>query len=187
MPQTLTKANRDTTRAEQQTTDCDIESIYNSLHHELWSLFYAFCGDSERATDALQEAFLRLQQHDRSAIRNPRAWLLRVGRNWLRDVARARKRRPAERLQETPDSMETNDVAATRAECCELIRTGLDQLSERDRQTLVLRYGMQWSAQRIAETLESTATAIDMRLSRARTRLRDILIEQHPEIADFQS
>ena len=65
-----------------------IEALYRAKGGELWALFYTQCSDRERAGDAVQESLLRLQQQDMSTILDKRAWLLRVGRNWLRDVSR---------------------------------------------------------------------------------------------------
>ena len=69
-----------------------IETVYREQGRELWALFYAQCCNAERASDALQESFVRLhEQRNGTPIRDMRAWLLQVGRNWLRDVARRHK------------------------------------------------------------------------------------------------
>ncbi len=83
--------NSKTTTNEEHTVD-QLNTIYKSIGRQLWASFYAFCGNAERASDALQESFLKLQRQDLSTINDPRSWLRRVGRNWLRDVARRTKR-----------------------------------------------------------------------------------------------
>lgn len=154
-----------------------VEQVYERLAHELWALLYAQCCDAERAYDALHEAFLRLQEQNGTPIRDERAWLLRVGRNWLRDVARRQRvaARSVPHLDHVPDSRAEPSSTVADDELHSRVRKGLTQLTSNDREVLVLRYSLGWSSARIAMVLDSTATAVDMRLSRARRRLADLL------------
>lgn len=157
----------------------EIEQLYKDQSRELWALFYAHCSDPERAYDALQESFLRWQAHKGEPIRDVRAWLLRVGRNWLRDVAR--RKSSSTRLTDKLDEQSAKALepsALMESEELRLeVRTALKELKTEDREVLVLRYALSWSSQRIAETLDSSAAAVDMRLSRARRRLAQLLEE----------
>ncbi|MFM7922979.1 MAG: RNA polymerase sigma factor, partial [Planctomycetaceae bacterium] len=63
----------------------EIACFYRENSRELWAIFYSMCSDPERAHDAVQEAFVRLYDHQGEPVRDLRAWLLRVGQNWLRD------------------------------------------------------------------------------------------------------
>ena len=56
-----------------------------------------------------------------------------------------------------------------------LVREKLSELKAEDREVLVLRYAMGWSSIRIGESLQTSAAAVDMRLSRARRRLAAVL------------
>lgn len=153
------------------------EDAYRMLGQELWALLYAHCCDAERAYDALQEAFLRLEEQNGTPIADLRAWLLTVGRNWLRDVAR-RQRHSAESLMSLdhlPGPQAEPSTMAAEAELHRQVRDELKRLRVTDREVLVLRYALGWSSQRIAAVLGSTATAVDMRLSRARRRLAELL------------
>jgi RNA polymerase sigma factor CnrH len=159
----------------------EIEAVYRRDGRELWALFYAQCNDPDRAYDAVQEAFARLQEQNGEIIRDARAWLVRVGRNWLRDVAR--RQRVAAKSSDGLDLLphvETDgrDDPRRQLEHGELlaqVREGLAHLKEEDREVLVLRYALGWSSSRIAKVLESSASAVDMRLSRARKRLAKYL------------
>jgi RNA polymerase sigma-70 factor (ECF subfamily) len=159
-----------------------IEQVYREQGRELWALFYAQCSNADRASDALQESFARLheQLHEKpngTPIRDVRAWLLLVGRNWLRDVARRQKvaAKSSENLDYLPTRTGEPAESALREELRDAVRAGLTELKLADREVLVLRYSLNWSSIRIAEVLETTASAIDMRLSRARKRLAEIL------------
>ena len=165
---------------EQSERSATIEEMYKEQGRELWALFYAHCSDPERAQDALQESFLRLQAHKGEPIRDLRAWLLRVGRNWLRDVARRKSSstKPSDRLDDIAGKRQSDPVSQlVNAELQQHVRDALGELKPEDREVLVLRYALGWSSNRIADALQSTAAAVDMRLSRARRRLAVILEE----------
>jgi RNA polymerase sigma-70 factor, ECF subfamily len=68
--------------------------------------------------------------------------------------------------------------AMERAEAFARIRSTLEELPEGDRDLLTLRYALEYDAARIAELLGINATAVHMRLSRARQRLADRLTAQ---------
>ncbi len=154
-----------------------VQAVYEDHARELWAVFYAQCCDPDLARDALQEAFLRLHSQDRTQLRDVKAWLVRVGRNWLRDVAR-RNRHAASSVDflddfsgEPAGPLEQMEVAETQAR----VRACLSELREDDREALVLRYALGWSSARMATVLGTSAAAIDMRLSRARRRLGELL------------
>ncbi len=163
---------------EQATTwSAKVEAVYRAQNRELWALFYAQCNNADLAYDALQEAFARLQAYQGPELRDIRAWLLRVGRNWLRDVARHRRiaAHSVEYLDETVGTGINPAAIAAQKELQDQVRTALDGLKPDDREVLVLRYALGWPSGRIANVLELSITAVDMRLSRARKRLADIL------------
>lgn len=150
-----------------------VEATYRDQGRELWALFYAQCSDPERAQDALHEAFTRLQQQNGAEIRDVRAWLLRVGRNWLRDVARRQKvaAKPADYLDDKRGDAAEPAALLEDEESRSQVRAALEELKEEERQILALRYALNWSSQRIAATLDISTSAVDMRLTRARQRL----------------
>ena len=55
------------------------------------------------------------------------------------------------------------------------VRIALDRLTPRDAQILLLKYGENWNYHQIAEHLGVSHSAIETRLHRARTRLREEL------------
>jgi RNA polymerase sigma-70 factor (ECF subfamily) len=157
-----------------------IGQYFREHARELWAMFYAMCSDAERAYDAVQEAFLRYYDHHGEPVRDLRAWLLRVGQNWLRDVAR--KKSNSCRLLPGLDDLTGSRVSAedilSLSERQEQLRTALRELNEDDRKVLVMKYSMDWSAAQMATVMDCSPAAIDMRLSRARRRLAEVLLEQ---------
>ncbi|HAD60829.1 MAG TPA: hypothetical protein DCG12_16430 [Planctomycetaceae bacterium] len=173
---------------QQQTVDAsvsaeeleELDEVYRENSRELWAIFYSQCSDPERAYDAVQESFLRLHAHRGEQIRDPRAWLLRVGQNWLRDVARRKssscKLTPA--LDEiVNDRFVPQDILSS-TENRQAIRHALQCLLEDDRKVLVMKYSLNWTSVKMARVMDCSAAAIDMRLSRARRRLAELLEEQ---------
>jgi RNA polymerase sigma-70 factor, ECF subfamily len=163
----------------------EFEALHGRHSREVWALAYARSLDADLALDIAQEAFLRLWKQWEAGeedIQNPRAWLLRVARNLAEDYAKSSFRRNG---TTAPQMM--NGVAARgpmpleameRAEAFARIRSTLEELPEGDRDLLTLRYALEYDAARIAELLGINATAVHMRLSRARQRLADRLTAQ---------
>jgi len=134
--------------------------------------------------DITQEAFLRLwkQWEGGEPILNVRAWLLRVARNLAEDHAKSSFRRNGTHPPEMMNGIRANHPMPLerleQEETFARLRKELTQLSEPDREILTLRYALDYNASEIAEILAITATAVHMRLSRARQRLADRLTAQ---------
>ncbi|MDA1016478.1 MAG: sigma-70 family RNA polymerase sigma factor [Planctomycetota bacterium] len=161
----------------------EIEVAYRTQARELWAIFYAQCSDPERAMDAVQESFTRLQDYSSAAgsepIRDMRKWLLRVGTNWLRDCARRKVNsvKQSEHLDSMAAGQETPESILKRRELNATVREALKSIRPDDRTVLILRYALNWSSQRMGDVLGTSPQAIDMRLSRARKRLAEQLEE----------
>ena len=158
----------------------EIEVAYRNQGRELWAIFYAQCSDPERAMDAVQESFTRLQDYSGDEpIRDMRKWLLRVGTNWLRDCARRKVNsvKQSEHLDAVASGQETPESILKRRELSATVREALKAIRPDDRTVLILRYALDWSSQRMSDVLGTSPQAIDMRLSRARKRMAEQLEE----------
>lgn len=165
--------------ARESQRDHRVEESFQNHGRELWAMFYAVCGDPERSWDAVQHAFLKFQEQHGTTIHDPRAWLLHVGKNWLRDVARRRENAWRAPQSEWCDQVAHRELdpagSAGRTDLLAHVRRLMNELRTEDREVLVLRYGLGWPSARIAATLGGSVQAIDMRLSRARQRLGVLL------------
>jgi RNA polymerase sigma factor (sigma-70 family) len=151
-------------------------ALYHRLARPMWAVLYARCCDAELALDAVQEAFVRWREQDADRIDEPAGWLLRVASNWMTD--QLRRNRPTLPYHEAPELAKADGDPAdvmVRHEMQEQVRSALNGLRLEDREVLVLRYSLDWSSARIGEALGLTIQAVDMRLSRARRRLGDLL------------
>jgi RNA polymerase sigma-70 factor (ECF subfamily) len=160
------------------------EALYQRHSREVWALAYARWMDADLALDIAQEAFMRLwkQWEVGEDIQNPRAWLLRVARNLAEDYAKSAFRRNGTMAPQLMNGVHSKEMqpleTLERQEAFAQLRTLLEELPTSDRDILTLRYALDYDAQQIAEILGINATAVHMRLSRARQRLADRLTAQ---------
>lgn len=174
-------------KASPQSTDprrADFEALYQRHSREVWALAYARWLNADLAQDIMQEAFLRLWKQFQAgeAILNPRAWLLRVARNLAEDHAKSAFRRNGTQPPQTMNGVSSHEPlpldALEREETFAQLRHVLEELAPPDREILTLRYSLDYNANEIAELLTINATAVHMRLSRARQRLAERLTAQ---------
>lgn len=150
----------------------DLSQVYREHYRSLVRFLYRRIGDQARAEDLAQEAFVRAIEHQPS---EPRAWLFTVAANLARDEGRrASVRRKhltlmkAEAEARAPEP--PPDVALERRETVAHVQNALAQLSDRDRESLLL-WEEGFSYDEIAEILGLSRGSIGTTLARARTRL----------------
>lgn len=153
----------------------DWSEVYRTTFEDLVRFLYRKVWDPDRARDLAQETFVRVLDHEGDEVRNPRAWVFAVAANLARDEARTviRRRKHLSLLKnetEAADPAPQPDDAAVRREEAEAARRALEQLSERDREVLLLWDGG-LSYPEIAEQTGLALGAIGTTLSRARKRL----------------
>jgi RNA polymerase sigma-70 factor (ECF subfamily) len=159
----------------------DFELLYERHSREVWALAYARWLNADTAMDIMQEAFLRLwkQMESGEPILNPRAWLLRVARNLAEDHAKSAFRRNGTHPPQTMNGVQAHQPlpleSLEREETFAQLRDVMEQMPKADREILTLRYALDYETGEIAELLSINATAVHMRLSRARQRLAERL------------
>jgi RNA polymerase sigma-70 factor (ECF subfamily) len=164
----------------------EFEALYELHSREIWAVAYARWMDADQAMDVTQEAFFRLwkQWELGEEIQNPRAWLAKVARNLAEDYAKSSFRRngtqPTDAMNGLASVQPMPIEKMEREELFAQLRSVLEELAPADREILTLRYALDYDANAIAERLEIAATAVHMRLSRARQRLAERLAT-HPE------
>lgn len=146
------------------------------------NVVYRMCGDTALAEDAAQEAFLRAWLHISSfrpgvPLRN---WLYRIAVNAALDILRRRKDEPAEdeTLQMIPEQSMGPEAALIEKERLALLQQAMKSLPEAARSALVLREYGELSYQEIAAVLDIPIGTVMSRLSYARNRLREVLVDQ---------
>lgn len=113
-------------------------------------------------------------------------WLYRITINVVRDRRRRERRHWLRRLlfgtEATESNHQTPYESSEQREATEMIYRALDQLSERDRTLLVLFELEAMAGEEIAEVLAIRIETLWVQLHRARGRLREQLVRQHPEL-----
>ncbi len=151
----------------------------------VFNLTYRMLGEAREAEDAAQEAFLRayanLKRYDPS--RSFKTWLLSIASNHCID--RLRKRRltwlsldQEEGLPPHPSLVSaepTPEAAYLESERAADIQELMAQLPPDYRVVVVLRYWYDLSYAEIAESLETTESAVKSRLFRARQTLAKMM------------
>lgn len=162
----------------------EFEALYQRHSREVWAMAYARWMDADTALDIAQEAFLRLwkQWESGETILNPRAWLLRVARNLAEDFSKSSFRKNGTHPPQLMNGVKAHDPQPLdlmeREETFAALRGVLEEMPEPDREILTLRYALDYNANDIADLLGINATAVHMRLSRARQRLAERLTAQ---------
>ena len=151
----------------------DVDRLFREYHQPLVRYLTRRLGDRDWAEEVAQETFLRAVRQDR--IVSERSWLFAVATNLVRDEARKdiRRRRRLEVLREQARADEVVDpepLSIERAQEAALARRALDELTERDREALLMREeGLDYTE--IAEALELSVGSVGTTLARARRRL----------------
>jgi RNA polymerase sigma-70 factor (ECF subfamily) len=142
-------------------------------------LIVATRGDEQAARDALQGAFVR-------AVRNARVfhteeafwgWLTLLARHTLADARRSTHRWRAflARFRTVADELDPRVVDDPLPD---LLDAALAALPETDRSVLEQKYLAAASVREIAEASGTTEKAIESRLTRARDRLRELILSK---------
>ncbi len=153
----------------------DWSEVYRTTYEDLVRFLYRKVWDPDRARDLAQETFVRVLDHGGDEVRSPRAFVFAVAANLARDEARTviRRKKHLALLKNESDPADpapAPDEAAIRKEQSEAARRALEQLSDRDREVLLLWDGG-LSYPEIAAQTGLAIGAIGTTLSRARKRL----------------
>ena len=153
--------------------------LYNSYADALYAYGMGFGFDNETVKDVIHDIFLDImtRQVDLGRIVNIKAYLFRIVHNRLVDLHRSRvdkcdlsDREPGLRVSLTSlDAMiESEHVLRIR----QTIESLLNQLSPKQREALLLRYGCGYSTRETASLLGLSFAAAQKLLQRAKAALR---------------
>ena len=165
------------------------------LHYQslAYNVAYRIMGDGDSASDATQDAFVkayqRINQYRGGSFK---AWLLRIITNTCYDALRARKRRPTVSLENEVegeesdpdydprliDTAERPDAFVMRKELAGVIQVAIGQLPADQRTALILSDIEGMDYQEIADAMGTALGTVKSRLSRARAKMRDLLLAQ---------
>jgi RNA polymerase sigma factor (sigma-70 family) len=166
----------------------DFNALVRLYEGRVYNLCYRMLGDPDSAADAAQDTFLSVFRNLRSFRGGSfRSWMLRIATNTCYDALRARKRRPAISLDmdanedddasplQIADAAESPTDFVLRRELAVAIQHGLGSLPDEQRVILILSDIEGLAYEEIAQITNTNIGTVKSRLSRGRSRLRDVL------------
>ncbi len=159
----------------------------------LYNVAYRVTGNTDLAADATQDAlilaFRRLHQYRGGSLR---AWLARIATNCAYDQLRARRRHSAtsiedmvedeDRLNLLVDRDASPEDTALNTELGAAIEAAVLSLPFDQRAVIALVDYNHLDYEEAAQALGVSLGTVKSRLSRGRARVREILVERHPEL-----
>lgn len=157
--------------------------IIEAYQRPVFNLAYRMLSNAQEAEEAAQEAFIRA--YTRLDSYNPNhkfsTWLLSITSNYCIDLIRKRRALLLSIDEPLPphpalmsDRAKSPEAQAVEGEQQVMVQKLLQELPEDYRQAVVLRYWHELSYEEIAETMETSVSAIKSRLFRARKQLAEI-------------
>ncbi len=161
--------------------------LVDAYQSPVYNLAYRMLRNSGEAEEAAQEAFIRA--YTRLDSYNPAhkfsTWLLSITSNYCIDLIRKRRATLLsidEPLAPHPalmsDKAKGPESQVVHGEQEDLVQDLLDELQPEYREAVVLRYWYELSYEEIAETMDTSVSAIKSRLFRARKQLAEIGIQR---------
>jgi RNA polymerase sigma-70 factor (ECF subfamily) len=147
---------------------------WNEFRPRMMSVAYRLLGSVADAEDAVQEAFLRLQ--DAEDVSSPEGFLIKTTTQRCIDQLRAAKHRKAYVGPWVPEPVDTKSGASNSALAESLTQAFLmmlERLSPTERAAFVLRNVFDYEYLEIAEVLGKSETAVRQIVSRAKLRLHE--------------
>jgi RNA polymerase sigma-70 factor (ECF subfamily) len=156
--------------------DAELQRVYRE-HVSAVFAFFAYSVSRETAEDLTASTFERVIRawDGYDPERGPeRAWVLAIARNLLTDHYRRQRHRDTVSTDEHPallDALSGDDWIERRLDHTQL-QDWLQELGQREREVLALRYGADLRATEIAELTGLTAANVHQIVSRSLRRLR---------------
>lgn len=149
--------------------------FYLNYKDKLFSYLLYKCGDRELALEITQESFARHLKSYSSSDRITPSLLFTIARNALIDIYRSRSKFKIVDAPEQTTGRNEEDHFIVREESS-LVYEAMKKLSEIDRELLVLAVNdVPYSE--IGSTLNLSTANVKVRIHRARTQLRKIMVD----------
>ena len=163
--------------------EVDLPALVAAHAQLLFRVAHSVTRNRSEAEDVVQDTFLRVLQHRSSlpAVRDLRAWLLRITWNLALDRHRRRRHTPDQAddlfLQALISPGTPADLALAQAEQTRAVLHALDHLPAAERQALLLSAIDELGTPEIAAAMGKSHPPVPALLFRARTRLRQRLTQ----------
>ena len=142
-------------------------------------------GNCPEVEDVGQDTFVRAYKniHQFKGEASFKTWLTRIGINLsLNELKKRKKQRERFQLTDNTAKYEKQFANNDSMETKELVQQGINQLDPKFRSVLVLRLIQGYSTKETAEIMEIPQGTVLSRLNAAQKKLKEILLQLHPEL-----
>jgi RNA polymerase sigma-70 factor (ECF subfamily) len=165
--------------SEETASETDLTALVQTYSGLLFRVAHSFLRNRAESEDVVQDAFLRVLEHERKLpdIRDLRVWLVRI--TWNLALDRRRRIRPDQLDEPFAASLVARtipaDQALSDARHIAAVLRELERLPKPERHALLLSAIDELSITEISAVLHRSESAVRALLFRARTRLRERL------------
>ncbi len=163
-------------RQAQAGDEAAFEQLYNSYHQAIFSYIYYRVGEQRLAEDLTGDVFVRMVSKIDTYITDERpfiAWLYTIAGNLVRDDVRRQQRITWLPLQEQEEDEKENLVKTVDKKLTqEHMLEALDQLTDDQREVIILRFIEGEATSTVAEAVGNTVTGVKALQRRALNALR---------------
>ena len=167
------------------------ETLIVQYEKLIYNIAWRIMGNAEDAKDIAQEAIIKIYRNLASckSMAHFKAWAAKITHNACMDELRRRKGKIADSYdamidlgedtveRQLEDLSEGPEAALLRKELGGMINEGLSQLSDEHRALLILRDVQSLTYEEIADIADLPLGTVKSRISRGRSRLKEILIK----------
>jgi RNA polymerase sigma-70 factor (ECF subfamily) len=161
--------------------------LYSKYYKKVFSKCYSFTQDSTEASDLAQDILLKTFEHIHSFKGKSKfsTWLYAITYNHCIEHIRKKKLQNKIFLKENlerPDEEGVEDENSTPEKLINLLNESLEILSAEEKELLSLKYEKNLTVKEIQNALNISASAVKMRLKRARDKVEQIYQTSHSKL-----
>ena len=162
----------------QQGDEGAFDLLYERHHRSVFNTAYRLLGNRDTAEDIAQEVFVKLYSSPGNyrPVARFTTWLYRITCNACIDEGRKRRRRPSQiadyALISVSDGGSSPEATAEANEMIRTVQSAIASLPEKQRIAVILQRYEGLSYQEIADVLQTSVSAVESLLFRARESLK---------------
>lgn len=159
----------------------NFDKLTYNIKDKLYRFSLRITGNEAESEDIVQEVFIKVwdKREQMSEIQNPEAWCMTLTKNLSLDKLKSKHRRTTEitEVHHLTDSKSTPYHEIEKGDTIARIKKLMDELPEKQKMAMHLRDIEGMTYDEIAETLEITLQQVKVYIHRARTFVRERMLE----------
>ncbi len=164
-------------------TETERQRLFNELYTQYEKRVFAYCvyvtGDKDQASDVFQEVFIKAYKSLHTVRESEKSanWLFRIARNECLNSLKVSQRNERRNI-DIEDTYESDQLSSPPAEYTDeydLLKWALTQITEEQRDALLLAEFEGFSLKEVADMTGATVSNVKVRIHRAKMKLQRIL------------